>query len=701
MRMSSPKEQASPTAWDVRAISTQLWARLWALRASILTGAADRLLDTTVVVFALWTVCCHATVATGGTGIRLFVTAAIVLVLVTALVMGRLYRAGSTRAKDQATTFELGPASSESISVVGLLGAALVIGYWARNHNHWLFWISSLAFLVASCAMVFTRSLPTQGDTHLRPASKRQSALLWGLAIVGAVATACMNKPNSDDVLYINFAVALADHPEYVPYSRDTLHGEGMVQIVAYAVHSYELLAGALSWLTGVSALWIMHLWLAPFAGLLTALAWARLFRWLEPQRWLWLVAIVVSCFLFDGTTERSITGHAFMRLFQGKAVLLTVAVPLISANAIAFMLGPSFRKWLLLTASVISGIGLSSTGLWLALLVGLTALFVPLTFRWSFFRTVAIGMTSLVYPIVLALWIRRLLHSDGGGGSASTLTLYSVEAAIAAARGMRYTLKSFGSDQLAHAYVACLLLAWPLARTALARRYVLAFTLGGFAVLMNPFLRTVVANNIAGNSTYARVLWYMPFSAAFALCFAAALPLPGHKLRTAGGALVTVFALTRFYAMFPGQSIGVLLEFPPSLKVDSEGYKVSKYLVQNLDPWCSVLAPTAISLVLPMLQRHPYLIMTKPKFFANGGGERFRLQKMVLRPRGPLTGQERTNVLGALEKYNIRGVVLTNGAAQTRGLIKTLEAASFHEGKSFDGYRVWLRPRWPARSRQ
>jgi len=528
----------------------------WSRRNELIAVAAERTLDWLVCAFALWTLCCHLTVATKGTGVQLWWTATALLVL---CVAAFAYRA--RRARSQPTTTATAVPASESevelpaarpISVVGLLGAFVVIGVWNKGRDPFWFWADATVFLLLSTVLLLSKPIALEPASREPRSEARKALALWALALICALLTAMMRRPNSDDVLYVNIAATLADHPEYVLYGRDTLHGEGMTLMVAYAAHSYELLAGTLAWLVHISALRIMHLGLAPLAGGLTVLALGKLLQLIEPRRWLWLVAIAVSCYLFDGTTERSITGHAFPRMFQGKAVLLSVGVPLVASYAIGFALRPSWRAWLLLAASVVTGIGLSSTGIWLALLVAFTGLFVPLRFTREYGKALLWGCASLLYPIGFALAMRSAMVDAGEGPSTHWQIPTTITDAAVQAQGLRPELNSFGNPLLAHAYLALLLLAWPLARTALARRYLVAFSFGGFAILMNPFLTGLVAANITGNAAYFRAIWYMPFIAGFALSFAAAIPSSPGKLSAALAAAVTVWGLYLFYRDYP-----------------------------------------------------------------------------------------------------------------------------------------------------
>jgi hypothetical protein len=56
------------------------------------------------------------------------------------------------------------------------------------------------------------------------------------------------------------------------------------------------------------------------------------------------------------------------------------------------------------------------------------------------------------------------------------------------------------------------------------------------------------------------------------------------------------------------------------------------------------------------------------------------------------LVGVHRRKFIGALERYNVRGVVLVRGVEETTGVLPTLTIAGFHEAKQYPSFIVYLR---------
>ncbi|MFI5309224.1 MAG: DUF6077 domain-containing protein, partial [Polyangiales bacterium] len=397
-----------------------------ALLRDAFAGASDRVVDAVLGLFALFTLCCHATVVCGGNARALWWTASLAFAVV-GVVLAVVWRRGRAPIGELAAGSEAARAPSVVMEQQDLLGMALGLAgagvlwlLWKDVRSGWVIWGGAFVFFLGASVWMLARS--SRPLVERGPARGLGAELaLWALAVFGGVVTALLHLPNTDDVLYVNIAVASVDHPELRLFAEDTIHGGGGRLLAPYAVHSFELLGGALSRLSGVPALEVLHVVLATGAGVLLPLAWARLFRILDPRRWLWMVAIVVAFHLGDGSDTRSFSMHGFVRLFQGKAILLAVGLPLISAHALAFGRAPSLRAWLRLTASLIAGIGLSSTGLWLAPLVAMTALSCTFVARRSWLTALAWGSSSCAYPLCAALLVRsRMLAGSASGPAAS-----------------------------------------------------------------------------------------------------------------------------------------------------------------------------------------------------------------------------------------------------------------------------------------
>jgi hypothetical protein len=695
--------------------------------------ASDRLLDASVAALAWWTVCCNATVLSHGTGRQLLITAAVsgAALLGLGILWWRRRRNDNRPASASGPAAEPAGDTAEPTQLVArlrlelrkprawaLLVTVAVVAWWPVKISNWALWCVPAALVAWFTVLSAREPWPPHADcTGATPAWHRGA--LWALALAGALITACLHLPNTDDVLYVNIAVALADNPARTLFTEDTLHGATVIPHAAYHVHSFELLAGALSLLTRIPPLEILHLGLAVFAGLLTPLAWWRLFRLLDAQRALSMVVVVMLWYVLDGTTPFSLSMHAFARLFQGKAVLVTVGVAAIAAYGIEFGLRPSLPRLLWLVAAQIAGLGLTSTGIWLCPLVAVTAVIAAQPVSWRAWKPVALACASSTYVLAIGVWLVLQVHgvpdapvdvADPDTQEAQASAAASAPAAppvptadpspFDPAQGFErirkaFTLTFFTLDR-GFLYGAFLLLAWPLARTTLARRYIVAFMIVGTFLLCSPWLARIVADRVTGYSTYPRVTWFLPFGAAIAICFVSPIMTGGRHWLRAGSFVLSAALLATFFGLAPKRTVfaSARLSWPPRVKVERPAYDVSLRLQKELPAGSAVLAPQSVSLQLPMLLAAPLPIMTKPRYFTSRDNAK---QRYALRQRtedkGPaLTKNGRKKFRESLDELKIRGVVLTREAAKTPGVISTLGDAGFDRIEQGPKLEIWIR---------
>lgn len=596
---------------------------------------AQRLCDGAVAAFALWTVACHAVVFAGGTLRQLVAVAAACFILGAGLWFTRRLRASAAGA-EAARPGAAGPAEPR---------------LW--------------------------------------------SALLWGFAAVAVVLTLAAHRPAVDDAGYVHFAVSVADHPDRPMLRRDTFHGlpELPPAMWIYRVHSIELLAGALSWLTGLPALDFAHLVIPALAALLAPLAFARLFRILLPGRWIWAVAVALLFLLIVGDAHRGYGNLAFVRLHQGKAMLLTVVLPLLIAYGLAFARTPGRRRWFRLAAGQIAAIGLSSTALWLAPLVAGLALLCGLDRRRRPLRRLLLGVSASLYPVAVALVMsRRLLGvfdsaTDKSGGA---LTAEALELVL-------------GDGWTAVLAAVAVLAAWPLAKTPLQRRFAIVFPLG-FLVFWNPLTARFVAENLTHPWTYWRVFWVLPLPALIAMVMTAPIEArrPARLPPGLRAVAVVVAAAVLFYTATQRHVLSsknrVRWEVP-RWKVPAEEIALACALVEHTRPGQPVLAAQGIAPWVVTLHGHPRPLVPRPHFLEMQEGalgvaeveRRLRLLEVVSRAGGAPGDAELLRQ--ALGEHSLAAVALAREAAGAE-METVLRDAGMRPVVSSPGYALWARAR-------
>lgn len=668
--------------------------------------------DGLIVFFAIWTVCCHALLFFGGNTYQLLYLSGTVFVACAVFffffVIRRKYCRRLLRAIERYDR-PIAPSQNTQLDriagLVGLFTAAVILLVCNKYRNAWLFWSCALGFALLSGVWLLSRpaAVPSRLPPN-EPSQRWQDKALWVLALIAAYVTLIMKLPNSDDSLYVHIAVAAADRPFVRPIVTDTIHNSGVPPIAVYRVHSYELLAGVISLITGIPAIKIIHLGFAGIAGLLTPLAWARLFRLLDPRRWFWMVLVVFCWYLADGTTAYSPPMHAFARLFQGKAILLTIGIPLIAAYGIRFGLQPCWKWFWMFVAAQVAAVGLSSTGLWVAPVVAMVSVCVPLRFRFRELKVVGLGLLSCFYVIGIALWIRTQMSAPGSESMPAAILSSITQNNQPSFTWIKDSLRTIFGVGTAHsrsplyyAYSAVLLLSWPLARTQLAKRYIVAFGLVFVSVLANPFLYRIVIRNLTSGATYNRIVFILPTAVALAVCFTSILYLFRSTRLNLLCFAISAACLYLFFIQVPRKTVITAAHtgLVPTLKVSDRDYEAALDVTKTIPPNTYILSAGRISMYLPMVHHHPYMLMVKPKWFSRSHPEkavRFRLRRIVDGKRKPFTEKHRKWFLSQLDRFHVEGVVSSVNCTKVPGFLETMEIGGFHLLRKSYRYHIWRR---------
>ncbi len=661
--------------------------------------------DLGCLLFAAWTLLCNALVLLHGTSVHLAAATLLCALAAAALLVARRDRLQALVALvADPMTARLDPEHERQPWPLARMlafgaGLLLVARFGARGDLNEL---STLALLLVAASYA---TLARSGRGSLQaPQPKWQEALLWALGLTCAWLTLTSQRPDSDDAFYVNMAVSVVDFPHQALLSRDTIHGLNLpLRVPAYRASSIELLAGLLSYLSGLRTIYVAHLVLPAIAGLLTPLALARLLRLLEPRRWLFALLGALLYLVFDSSVHGSFGNFSFVRLFQGKAIFITTLAPLIMAHGIRFGLAPSRKTFAMLAATQIAALGSTVTAFWAApVLAGLSVL-CALAPRLSALRTLLLSALSSSYLLALGLyfeWTSQRSAPVTAAVSAATARAGAAAAGTAAAGAHSHALAPgelleqgyamvLGADRPLLAALAIVLCTWPLCRTPLARRFAVVFPLGFFALFGNPHLTHTVAM-LTTPSIYWRVLWLLPLPVLFGLATSCLLQ-PG---RGPQGLRLTLFGLVLclFFVRVSPRTIFADDGFDwPRPKVDREAYRVAQALIAHLPPHRQVLAPLEVSVVLPMLNGYDYPLFVKPAYLPTGRRERSRrrlLTRLIAYP--DLSAFAERWLISCLRLYHIEGVVAPVQGPSNRSLARALHAAGYRRVALSEGNAIW-----------
>lgn len=341
---------------------------------------------------------------------------------------------------------------------------------------------------------------------HLAP-----TRALIALCLLGSFLALGWVRPDSDDVNMIGGrAVYFAAHPD-APLDLVYHHISAPfpVEYKLLFPQTIDLFWGFVAWLPGVSVLDADHVLFPALAGFLIPLAWYTVLRrFTRTQAGAVAGASVIVAFLcLDGAVHRSFGNLAFVRIWQGKAVLLSIFIPVFTAFSWDFFERPHLKRALRLALLGVVATGLSSTALplvsLLALVLGLAAfLSAP---SWARLRTtVAYGSTQAFLVAVgvgLALWIEP---SEVGylGNSPDFSHAFSTQF------GYVYTSPTSPTTVL---MVASLAVALALVDRP-ARRFIAWWVLGMVGLVLNPLVMSLIAEHLTSYNIYWRLFYAAPF---------------------------------------------------------------------------------------------------------------------------------------------------------------------------------------------
>ena len=662
-----------------------------------------------IVGFAGWTVLCHLTVAAGGNLYDLLwaTAAASACALAAALWWRARRRVPPVESRpmplellsaDAPGTAEVarGAAFWGKVLAFTVAAVAVMVAYRATDNIYWLWW-GSLAVLAAALAVDGWHAAPTRAP-HVSP---RWNVGLWQLSIAGAALVLLLHRFDSDDVFTVNLAVAIADAPEQSLLAYDTLHGLPDRPLTPYyRLPSFEVLGGAISYLTGLPAIYVFHFLLAGIAGFLVAPAYASLMRRLLPGEWIWGVAILCLLLLTAGDTHSSHGNYAFVRLFQGKCIYVTVVTPLLISYAWQMADAPCWRHGLLLAAAQIAAVGLTSSALWAAPLTVALTLLARLRPGRQGLVALAGGLATSAYVVAAGLVVRQQL-----GATVADHRRIAEQVDVQAVATYVWHMV-LGDYNLWAAVLVAMLAGWTLLPYRATRRWAIVLSLGWLLLLFNPYLLPTLATHVTGLSTYWRVFWIL--RAPTLLVFVLASPLwlvPRERVSRTEQLLLTAAVSAAFIFVVP-TVMPISFEnntrlASPGLKVPPQ-YAVAAGIVHHVPPGAAVLAPSSVAAWLTTFHHHPQPLVTRRLYLTSlrehlADEEVDRRAALELYVAGDAIGDEQRELLADSIRRDQLAAVCLRAVEWLAGAREVLRDSGFELVDERLGYEIWLR-RQPAR---
>lgn len=666
--------------------------------------------DAVITAYGLWTVVSTLTTVTGTSArVGLGSGSLLMLGLVALAALPRLrarwlpaYLA-DLRQPDEFARFAPSPRLRAGLLLASVGTAAL----WLVTRAPLLAWASSL-LVCAGLVVAGLRVAPARDRPEPPPPfSASQLYAVHALALTCALLTLACVRPRTDDPFYVNMSVGIADHPERPLLAVATMHGPvtdvlpEQTMFVPYRVHSFESLAGYVSYLTGIDAIAVVHFGLATFFAWFAVLALARSFRIVTPRHWLLALVVTLAYYFVEGSAGRGFANQAFVRMFHGKAVMLTAVVPLILAYGVRFGSRPSLPRFALLALAQISAMGLTSTAIWLAPILAMVAVVGATASAKRFAMAAAQAALSSGYVLAMGLWVRAQMAADQRHAIAEAVSTGAHSFTdLAFGRMGSAMAQALGGPRTALALLCAFAFACVLSETVAVCRVLGALGLVLVAFLANPWLVDFVASSITGALTYERVFWLLPIPIALGLCASGTAAWLRGRLGGTGATLAAALASCALLGVATERLVlseanSASLRLPPVLKTSERLRRVASEACRLAPEGRAILASEPISRQVAMQHRcgHPLIAgmrwMRAPLVEER---RRTKMQRYVTEIAD--VSPENASLFGErLVEYAIAVVVMTPAGMANRPIKEELRARGFEKAAMVLKHHLYALP--------
>ncbi|HEY9111857.1 MAG TPA: DUF6077 domain-containing protein [Rhodanobacteraceae bacterium] len=668
---------------------------------SVLKDAPDRIAPALVVLYAAWTMYVHLITVTHSSFVALLHWLPLVALLAVAATIGWFRLPEPLRQPVSAATGgrpAAGPvaasatheSSTYAVPLVVLAVAMLWVGLLLVGMPYAVFWWGAL---LALCWAWIT---DLRGGPHPAPVDIARLHVPWKQALwivfFTAAAAVCVtlvaNRPDPDDALHLSIPATLLRFPHQPVLLHDTLYRLPDAPILTpfYRLNSYDVLIGLLARVTGIDLHVIAYLVLPSLLAVFSILAWVYLLRRIVPERWPSVLLILFLVVLALGEAHRAYGNFAFVRLFQGKAILATCMVPVIAGSALSFARNGGVRRWLLLFAAQVAAVGFAATSLFVAPAAAALGLAGGWSASATGSRRFALGVLASAYVFAAAWAVSSATHGGEGFVSTNPVTV------------MPQMLYDTWGPWSTGALLVALLTAWAFVRDPMRARYFSAGTFFFLLAILNPYTCRFVADHFVGVYTYWRLTWALPLPFFLAVVLdgvaVRALHVKPKALAACACAILAGLALAfgwRFGTLRAGNSVTLGI---PGLKVYPVEYRVARQVTEKIPEEGVVLAPEWVAFWLPTFVVHPQLLGARIPYLTQGFAPAEAEKRRALMQY--VAGTDRTAgsaalLAGALQSYRLTAVVF-KPSAPWHGEIESVLASHAWQPLSCGSYDTWVR---------
>ncbi len=483
--------------------------------------------------------------------------------------------------------------------------------------------------------------------------------LLMGLVLIFLYLSSSIT--NSDDSHFVSYIVGLLKYPDIPIFSYETIFNEKKENFIFFLNYgqSWELLTAILSVLFNTDHFNIYYIFI-PCLFLLVTAAPIYYFTKLYFPKYAAVSIFFSVSILLIWSNYNHMHGMFFIpRFFQGKAILLSFILPLLVLLSRSYFIKKDFKSTCLLLAVLISAAGVSTTGVYVSLLVfGMCFLaYTPLKINKWMLTALCVLLLMLPNLLMLAQIKSKISEQRQPAEEYSLSSIQSESLQGQSTREIQRPISSFYWLFGDHIYLFLVLLFYCITFLLLfkkssqheeLRRFYLILGLIAF----NHPLAEFIATHIGPSNLVWRFHWSLPLPILFSL-FAARLLEFGQQLANGDGLLkagrgqwATLLSTTIPIGLVVSTLILFLMSHahlssrfsssPLWFKVQPDSLRVARELVASESGDDVILSANSVSEILPMLVRNSMLISSRPLlwqfpyFHSDETLKRIRLQFLI-----------------------------------------------------------------------
>lgn len=549
-----------------------------------LARGLDLAVDVAVVTFAAWTPIYQLFLVTG-TRARWSLPPDLLVLIAAAVAVPRLQRNGGT---DHLPVSRVRPSLPVALTAaVGVAAAVLFAIDSAPWHLSWAAW----AVTVAAATVLALRGSwrtrhATDADSAGAGADRPGSLVAAGCALALAAVSLFIVRLDADDIHYVNLTTWVAQHGIFP--TGDTLLSDQVYPALYWPpIDSYPEIAGLFARAVHMAGSDVIYLIVPPIGTALAVLALWRLLRAWRVAHVEVALVLALLFLLWSATAPYALGNYFVARMWQGKVLMLCIAVPLLFAYLHRYVARPTARNAIMPLAVSIAAVGASTSAMFLLPVVAAAGL-APLALR-SPLRAAGGFLAAAGYPLGAALVTLAV-----NGHTPDVYTDSQVVPSVLA----HYVLDH---GAIAGLGLGAIVLGWLAVREP-ATRLTIAVVALLVALIYAPGVSHVLFHTTGLGRTLWRMVWAAPVAALFGALGARLLrPLREHRRNILRYAVPVVLAVAVILAGRPvwSPTNGASFTATPRAKWPSASLSDARAVLAHSRPGDKVVVPMLTSWAL------------------------------------------------------------------------------------------------------